>query len=747
MRLGDAQWFARMNQFYESVLQSQQTKLRNRLPIVALLQIGSFFEAYGDGATTLHTVLGLKLKTTAAGVVSAGFPLCAQNKFIGKLTEKGFAVLPIIQLEDSTFKKERLRAGNTGAATTTLKTKRTLQPILTACFFKARPLAILQKETCLIYLVTRNVYVVTNGCVVETLMQYKPVEIICVDASLRSQSLRSLFPKAVIRERGFCWKGSSATLVTDTLNTYLQCTARTEQIHKLRSIKPVCEHLKMDARTIQNLAMFSQGAGYSLASTLCKCKTKQGSAVLRQLLFSPYTDLGTIQKQSEQLKQLMATPYLETIYLQMPTSLTLASCLHPVFSTSTIVQTSTSIARWSKTMAAVSHELTAWVNWCTTFAALAPLVQPLQKLLQDASSATLATRSLRGLPTNQSEAEQALEQYRESLQLPNCKWGASDKFKWFLETSAKTPKHLYSALGLQIISQTATLIRLDSKVLQRLRLKQNEAVLSNQIKQAAELQDWLETFQSTFCAEQFQPFAKLDCLVSLAFSLSCRFSNKERSVCWPTWNNNCKTLQIVADSVTLPHCSNTTPHAPLVPNSITTQQTVLYGHNGSGKSTYMRSVATNLLLAHCGLPVFAKSFVISSANGADAIFLRFGSNDSLLEGLSSFDIEMQHARTILENTTCFSAVFCDELGNSCDVHSGQKIAQYFLRKFIETQCFFVFATHFELNDQTIAFKQMNENYVLGDVGSSTKNAFTLALECGLPKELISLAVSISKLKY
>lgn len=75
---------------------------------------------------------------------------------------------------------------------------------------------------------------------------------------------------------------------------------------------------------------------------------------------------------------------------------------------------------------------------------------------------------------------------------------------------------------------------------------------------------------------------------------------------------------------------------------------LLTGPNMSGKSTLLRMVAVNIILAQMGCNIPAKSFALKPF---DRIFCRLGASDRLLEGKSTFFIELEETKTILEHAT------------------------------------------------------------------------------------------------
>ena len=101
------------------------------------------------------------------------------------------------------------------------------------------------------------------------------------------------------------------------------------------------------------------------------------------------------------------------------------------------------------------------------------------------------------------------------------------------------------------------------------------------------------------------------------------------------------------------------------------QVLLLTGPNMAGKSTYMRQVALNVVLAQIGSYVPARAAHVGLV---DRIFTRVGAQDILSKGQSTFMVEMTETANILHNVTTRSLILLDEIGRGTSTYDGMSIA-------------------------------------------------------------------------
>jgi len=190
------------------------------------------------------------------------------------------------------------------------------------------------------------------------------------------------------------------------------------------------------------------------------------------------------------------------------------------------------------------------------------------------------------------------------------------------------------------------------------------------------------------------------------------------------------------------------PEVIRVPNSFTFNNRgvrIITGSNMSGKSTFLRTVGVNVLLAQMGAPVCADEFLLSPMY----IFSCIRITDSLQENHSYFMAELQRLYEI--KTSLYNhypaLVLMDEIlrgTNSADKFEGSK---QFLEQMVQLPCIVLFATHnLKLStlekdypgsisnfcfESTISDSDIHFDYILREGVAQNKNATFLMKKMGI----------------
>ena len=168
---------------------------------------------------------------------------------------------------------------------------------------------------------------------------------------------------------------------------------------------------------------------------------------------------------------------------------------------------------------------------------------------------------------------------------------------------------------------------------------------------------------------------------------------------------------------------------------------LITGPNMAGKSTYMRTVATGVLMAHIGSFVPADEANICLT---DRIFTRIGASDSLLTGESTFMVEMNEVSNIVNNATKQSLILIDEVGRGTGTSDGFALASAIVTYITDKiGANTLFATHFHELTNLSANNPRIKNFKVLTEQLGNEIVFLHKLQAGI--ETNSFGIDVAKL--
>ena len=131
---------------------------------------------------------------------------------------------------------------------------------------------------------------------------------------------------------------------------------------------------------------------------------------------------------------------------------------------------------------------------------------------------------------------------------------------------------------------------------------------------------------------------------------------------------------------------------------------LLYGINSSGKSTLMKSIGLNVILAQIGYYVACTNFVYSPYT---SLFTRISGNDNMFRALSAFMVEMTELMAILKRNDNKSLIIGDEICRGTEEKSANIIVCYMLETLANKGSSFITATHLHQIATLESVKKLN----------------------------------------
>eukprot|EP00468_Gymnochlora_sp_CCMP2014_P015207 CAMPEP_0167768892 /NCGR_PEP_ID=MMETSP0110_2-20121227/16951_1 /TAXON_ID=629695 /ORGANISM="Gymnochlora sp., Strain CCMP2014" /LENGTH=254 /DNA_ID=CAMNT_0007657679 /DNA_START=52 /DNA_END=812 /DNA_ORIENTATION=+ len=216
-----------------------------------------------------------------------------------------------------------------------------------------------------------------------------------------------------------------------------------------------------------------------------------------------------------------------------------------------------------------------------------------------------------------------------------------------------------------------------------------EELSDAEFKRETILKDVSRVMFAEFCKHQnawnsvVANLAELDCLISLSIASANQTPSTK-----PTFVSSPEPFVEIREAVhpTVAGATNIS-NSSFIPNDIIigaaenkSKFLLVSGPNMGGKSTLLRQACVSVIMAQIGCYVPAEECKLASV---DRIFTRVGANDRIMQGQSTFMVELQETANILEHATSKSLVILDELGRGTSTFDGTAIAYSVVKYLLE----------------------------------------------------------------
>ena len=132
---------------------------------------------------------------------------------------------------------------------------------------------------------------------------------------------------------------------------------------------------------------------------------------------------------------------------------------------------------------------------------------------------------------------------------------------------------------------------------------------------------------------------------------------------------------------------------------------LIYGVNMVGKTSIIKSIGVNIIMAQSGLFVASREFRYKPYT---QIFTRILAIDNIFKSLSTFAVEMTELNTILNRADKNSLILGDELCSGTEINSANAIFSAGVITLHNTEATFLFATHLHNISKTSRIKELEK---------------------------------------
>lgn len=776
---------------------------------IVLFRMGDFYETFYDDAVTVARDLEITLTSRGKGEKKAplaGIPYHALDNYLAKLVRKGHKVAIVEQVEDPKLakglvKRDVVRIVTPGTIIESQMLDSKSNNYLASLYVKK------DKFSMALCDISTGEFLVIDEKNVEHLaneiVKYNPKECIVPLTLLVNKELITNMEKNNIYvtnydDRHFSYDNSinkikthfnvssiegfginaesNAVNAIGALLAYIQDTqfSSLNYINKITLVNDD-EFMRLDASTIRNLEILNNikdnTSRGSLLSVLDRTVTAMGSRLLKKWIVEPLLNVNEINK------RLNAVKHLKNNSMLREEIVSLLKGVNDVERLISKVNYGTANARdllalkaslrhiplvCKKLRPTVCDNQNILLSDLCMIDDFSALVELLENAVREDALATVREgniirpefneelKKLHEIKYNGKNFIQNIEnKEREKTGIKNLRVGFNKVFGYFIEVSMS---NLHLVPESYIRKQT----RVNSERFITEELKEQEAlILGAQEKiQALEyeiFQDVMKKVQNY--TKEIQDTARKIAMIDVLAGFAK--VSAENSYVMPEVNESNDIF--LKDSR---HPVVETIQTNFIPNDININNyeiMVITGPNMAGKSTVLRQVALNVLMAQVGCFCAATEARIGVV---DRIFTRVGAYDDLSMGQSTFMVEMIEAANILNNATSKSLIIFDEIGRGTSTFDGVSIAwsivEYIYNK-IKAKT--MFATHYHVLNKLEAEYERVKNYNIAveengddiiflhklvEGGTDKSYGVHVAKIAGLPREVVERAKQIQK---
>lgn len=714
----------------------QYLSIKEKYPdMIVFFRLGDFYEMFFNDAIVASKELEIVLTGKDAGteerVPMCGVPFHAVNSYLDKLTDKGYKVAIVEQVEDPKEAKgivtrEVVRIVTPGTVTDGMSINNNdYNFITTVSFYKDRYILaycdLTTGENFLTNLPT------SDDILIAELLKLKTKEIVI--SSTINKNFFKTYESIASLTISICDDVNSIDYMNSLLDdldkeeretflrllNYIVMTSKKVLVHMQKVTKYTIEgFMKIDLSSRRNLEILEtlrfQNKKNSLLSVLDKCSTAMGSRYLKKQLIFPLVDIDKLNVRYDIIR-LMMKSFIETTELRTKLDSVydleriVGKVAYESCNPKDLLHLRNSLALLPIIANLVSKiHINKYFDFNPYLNDFKDLCTLLNNAINDDAPFSPKERGIIKTGFNAeldelNEINNSGKEYllqierteREKTGIKTLKIGYNRVFGYFIEVpkgSINLVKDEYGYIRKQTISTAERYITQE--------LKEKESNILRAEEKASELEYKLFQAIRENVKSYSDKLQALSRLISELDMMQCfaRISNE----------NNYVKPELIDDKINERIIDIKNGRHPVLeknidnycPNDIKMNNDdmilLITGPNMSGKSTYMRELALISIMAQIGCYVPASSCKIPIF---DAIYTRIGAADDIVSGQSTFMVEMNEVNNALQFASSRSLILFDEIGRGTATYDGMALAQAILEYIHENiKCITLFSTHY-----------------------------------------------------